>query len=394
MLHRPILCPLAFAFALPAFCQQGTPPPKTATALVRFHVVQRDRNAPSLSRDDFLLVVDGIPQPITRFWNGQRNLPGAAAAGANWKPPVDLILLLARTTSQYDVSLMGISALVSNPRLNVRGAVYGYGSVLKRFCTPTDDPQRLMGAVAGALGGPPQRNYEMLPVPDAGSPLPGELPVVPQFWRPTVIPSPGATVLPRHAGRRVHRSMSWDEALIGTARDLAREPSDRTRMVVALLDGLPEANWDPESVAQEYRESGIALYPRPRLETWILHEKFVLRNGLRGNDEWPVAPGLNWKNMTSVARLSWLDREESIVKQYDALGAETGGRALGPDAGGYRTPAAMLEDEAQSFYVAGFELKERAKTPQVHRLEIRLKDPSRGQVVGGIRIVGSQPSSQ
>jgi hypothetical protein len=254
---------------------------------------------------------------------------------------------------------------------------------LKRFCPPTRDPETLAYAFLGVSGTPYFRRHNGTSTfarIDAANPaLEPERSIIRDFMPP--IPSPGERVPATRPGDKM---VSWNEAQIATAQDIAREPSSATRIVIPLLNGLPESGWDPQEVVRLYQDLGFILYPRISLRPWILGEKWALTHNKPERHGTPKATGLDWKRMSKAEKLAWLDQEDALAQRYEALGEQTGGRAsLFGDH--YGTVAKLLSAEVPSIYIAQVEA---SGTPGSHKIEIRLRDESLGKVVGSTRLIG------
>jgi hypothetical protein len=392
---------LTLILATPALSQPNLNPSAVpAPVLVRFHVELGDQLVTTLTKGDFILLEDGRLQSITAFWGAQPDSFSGVGPVRRPKPLVDMIFLLDSTAASGSVAdprgpvteLLGIGALermVTDPHQEIRVAVYGFGSHLKRFCGPTHDANTLSGAFAGAMGAHyrPQNEIQRRPSDVDPGPLPSNWDVLPSLRASPAIPAPGK-IIPLSSlgagGRRLpHESLSWDEALIATAQDVAREPSNATRMIVPLLAGLPQPGSDPEAVAKAYQELGVALYPRVTVRAWILSEEWVLRHGGREPPA-PTGIGLDWNSLAAPQKLALLNEEDSLTKRYEALGEQTGGMPFLLTTR-YRSIAEMLADEASSVYITEF-VPPNSGAGLRHKIEIHLRDNALGKVVGGIRL--------
>jgi hypothetical protein len=362
---RWLRSPILLFFATPFFPQQTTAP-----LLIRFHVAQGNQSATTLTANDFVAIEDEKPLSITDFWNGET-------------PPVELIFLLDSSTPfdrftqlRPDPSLdvRELASMMARSPVEIRAAVYGYSSGLKRFCPPTRDPAVLYGAFDGAMGVRYLQRHELYPNPDATEISPD---INPPFASEQRIPSPGKRVPGVTAGRQ---KLSWNEALIATAQAVAREPSNATRIVIPLLNGLPQPGWDPQEVVPVYQQLGFLLYPKVQLRRWIQSEKWALTHGKPERPGSPAAPGLDWKKMTTTQKLAWLDQEDSIAKSYEALGSSPP----------YRTIPSLIAAEIASIYIASVT----PRSPSWHKIEIHLRDTNLGQIVGGVRLPPPPPNPE
>jgi hypothetical protein len=374
MLIRWLCSPLVLFLATPLFSQ-----PSPAPVVIHFHVMQGNHPVRNLTEDDFIVLEDGAPLNITNFWDGET---------ARRNSPIELIFLLDSTiplnrltpipTDNPLSNTNALAAMLHDPRQEFRAAIYGFGSSLKQFCPPTRDLGVLNGAMLGARGVPYLQRHELPASAFDGLGAPPQQPdigdaAIPRYTPP--IPAPGKRMPgPRHKGE----NLSWNEALIALAQDISAQSSNATRIVIPLLYGLPQPSWDPQQVARVYQELGLGLYPRLMLRPWILSEKWALTHHQPERHGAPIAPGVDWKKMTTQDKLAWVDNEDSLAKNYEALAPQTGANDLSLGSA-YRMMATLLTVELPSMYTA------QVIPPASGKLEIRLKDNTLGQIVGGVR---------
>jgi len=331
--------------AAAALAAQETPTFRTETslALVRFHATKGGRYLDDLKPDDLILFEDGQPRPFALFEGGRT---------ARRSVPVDVSLLFDTRGSVLDIGLLDAAAFKSvllDGLPSVRVAVYGFAAKLRRFS-------------------PPSRDYDALreALDRIGERRPGRAVNVPIELPPKRKSDP--------------RGGTWIyEAVIGAARDAAAQAGNATRMIVVFSDGFATTNSTPEDAASVCEELGITVYPVV-LGHWKLGEKIRAQNEREANRR----PG----SIPSAAT-DRLNEQESEIQQFAGLGRLTGGGAFDPPAMGpgvLRQIVAGLAARVQTEYVLGF-TPESSGTPRRHKLEVRLRDKSLGQIVGGKRQV-------
>jgi VWFA-related protein len=311
----------------------------TSLALVRFYLAKGGHYILDLKKDDVVLLEDGQPRPFTVFEGG---------GSRRRSVPVDLALVFDVSGSVVDQGLLDPVAF-KNGLLdgipNARLAVYSFTNKLHRFCPPTRDFETLRGALA-ALG-------ERKPL---GVTVPMELP----------------------AKRKANgNGASWIyESVIGAARDLSIQPGNATRLVVVFSDGLPSTTSAPEDAAKICEDLGISVYP-------ILLGHWELGKRIKAVQE-KERPG---REPSALAgRLNGMEQE---IQEFASLGRLTGGGAFDPPAMGsgvLKQIVSGLAARVDSEYVIGF-APDTDGAPKRHKLEVRVRDKSLGQIMGGKRVV-------
>lgn len=336
---------LAWLLAAALLAAQETPVFRTETslALVRFHAIRSGRYVNNLKPGDLLLLEDGRPRPFALFEGGR--------AGRR-TVPVDISLLFDISGSVTDNGLLDASVFKTgllDGLPNVRVAIYGFNAKLRRYCPPSRDFDALRNAF-DRLG---ERRAA------AAVNVPIELP-------------------PRR--KADERGGTWIyESVIGAARDTAAQSGNATRMIVVFSDGFGSTSAVPEDAALLCEELGIAVYPVV-LGHWKLGERIRAQNEREANRRPGSQPS---------AAADRLDAQESEVQQFASLGRLTGGGAFDPPAigsGVLRQIVAGLAARVQTEYVVGF-TPETGGAPRKHKVEVRLRDKSMGQIVGGKRSV-------
>jgi VWFA-related protein len=335
---------LRFAIATLAVCllpAQQTPVfrSESSLALVRFHVVQKNRYNTGLKPEDVILLEDGAPRKFTVFEN--------ATAGAR-TVPVEMTLLFDASGSVTDEGLL--NPLVFKESLldsleGVRIAVYGFSTDMKRYCGPTRDYAQLQAAFAalGTHGGKGERIELQLPPKRQAEPG-------------------GATWL--------------YEAVAAVSREAAATPGDTTRMVLVFSDGFPTTNSRPEDAASLDRELGIPIYP-----VVLGHQALMQRIADAQARQQPSGP--------SSGRVSYLVAKQNEIADFASLGELTGGRSFDPPEITLSVTRSILGSMValmRTEYVAGF-VPETSDAPRKHKLEIRLREKAAGKVMGGTRTV-------
>jgi hypothetical protein len=342
----PVLLLAAAGVVFPLTAQQGE-------HLLAFHV--RDRRGwqvEGLTADDVVLQQGDRRLPVDFFWSASGN-PAAANA-----PPVELILVF--DTRMHDSSTHlrepgdGLEAVLEAlPR--VRVAVYGYDQALRRYGRPTRDLHLLTAAIWGTM-----------------AIHPGE---VKTFKVPLDPPLKGPAAK--------HDTVGWDEVLIQTAWDAKRQSGEAIRLVVPFFGGLPGTTGHPDLVLSEYQALGIALYPSIRWHFWV--REYIDAAGSRmAEDPDLQGAGLHWSKMTDAEKLDWVRGQETRIRAYESLGEATGGWSFD----GTAPLSAALQQlawELGGLYVAGYHSGVAPDLAERHKLEIRLKDPAKGQIFGGRR---------
>ena len=334
---------MRFTIAILAVCllpAQETPVFRTesALALVRFHVVHKNRYITDLKPADVVLLEDGVPRKFTVFEN---------AMAAQRTVPVEMTLLFDTSGSVMDEGLL--NPLVFKETLldhleNVSVAVYGFDRNMKRYCEPTRDFARLQAAFAalGARG--------------KGEPIELHLPP-----RRKADPNSGTWLF---------------EAVAAVSREAAATGGDATRMVLVFSDGFPSTDSRPEDASDLNRELGIPVYP-----VVLGHGKLLERMGEEQQRQKPFEP-------TSGA-LNNLMAKQNEIMEFARLGELTGGRSFDPPEitlTVMRSVLGSMVGQVRTEYVVGF-APEASGAPCKHKLEIRLRGKDTGKVTGGTRTV-------
>ena len=326
-------------FAACLLTAQQTPVFRTAStlALVRFHVVHKNRYITDLKPEDVVLLEDGAPRKFTVFENA------LAAAGTL---PVEMTLLFDTSGSVVDEGLLDPLAFKETLLDNLEGvriAVYGFDRNMVRYSRPTRDYAQLQAAFA-ALGtrGKGERIELFLPPKRKADPNSG----------------------------------TWlFEAVAAVSREAAATPGDATRMVLVFSDGFPSTDSRPEDAADIDRELGIPVYP-----VVLGHDRLKQR---MAEVQQGMGPG------DSAGPLSRLMEKQMQIADFARLGELTGGRSFDPPAITLTVTRSVLTSmvaQVRTEYVVGF-VPEVSVTPCRHKLEIRLRNKDAGKMMGGTRTV-------
>ena len=328
-------------FAAGLLRAQQTPVFRTESslALVRFHVVHKNRYITDLKPENVVLLEDGAPRTFTVFEN---------AMAANRTVPVEMTLLFDTSGSVVDEGLLDPLAfketLLDNLE-NVTIAVYGFDRNMKRYSGPTRDYARLQAAFAalGTRGG-------------KGEPIELHLPP-----KRKADPNSGTWLF---------------EAVAAVSREAAATPGDATRMVLVFSDGFPSTDSRPEDAADLDRELGIPVYP-----VVLGHGKLLQRMAEVEAMQKPFEP--------TSGTLSNLMAKQNEILEFARLGELTGGRSFDPPSitlTVMRSVLGSMVGQIRTEYVVGF-APEATGAPRKHKLEIRLRDKDAGKVTGGTRTV-------
>lgn len=158
------------------------------------------------------------------------------------------------------------------------------------------------------------------------------------------------------------------QSILETLKDMEARPAAGVKMLVVLSDG-EQTEGDELHRFEAIRISqraGISIFP-------------VLVSG----------PGLTYRTDSNRALTSALRKGKATYNQaeYLSLADETGGRsfpARGDDVVG--DTLQWVRKQNRLDYVAGFEPAASAK-PEFHKVRVVLTKPSRGEVIGGVRLL-------
>jgi VWFA-related protein len=242
--------------------------------------------------------------------------------------PLDLILLFDTSESVTAWKLLNPKATQQalQPALNtLRTAVYSFHGILNRLTPPTRDPAVL------------DRAFQSVAHPD-------------EPWEGDTI---ALTVEPPNYSVR---GETWlYEAIIAAARDVATQFPNDTRAMIVISDGVATTTTPPSAAASVANELGMPIFA------------IAL-----GRDRYRFGSSL------------WYASQDFL-----SVGHLTGGKAFDTHVSPQMVRKILdtVTQEMRGEYVVGFEPASSAGSTRSHRVEIRLKNPSAGKVVGGFRTV-------
>lgn len=337
-----------FLLTLPLTAQQDTPVFRTETTLatVHFHVVQGKKYVDNLKAGDLVLLEDGKPRKIT-FFEG----------GPNSRRTVPLELILMFDTSGSVVQPGLLDMVTYRKRLldgqdNVRIAVYGFDSVVRKYTKPTRDAELLAGVFAKLSDFRANRNRGVPRIP--------------------------LTLPP---GRKKAMGGTWIyEAVNAVMEDAIKTPGNPTRMLVVISDGLPTTDAKPEDSVPLAKEHDIHIYPVV-LGHWKLAERMQRR---QANQH------VNRKGMVAPQGQAAANDEmkERDMLNFASLGELTGGRSFDPRELNTETVEVILrflQGQMLYEYVAGFSPESSNGEPKKHKIEVKLARRDLGKITGGSR---------
>jgi VWFA-related protein len=340
----------AWLLAVAPLAAQETPVFQTGTtlAVVRFHVVQKGHYVQGLKREDVVLLDNGAPRPFTLF--------ESALAGRR-TVPVELSVVFDTSGSVMNEGLLDplvFKSGILDGLENVRIAVYGFSDKLRRYCPPTRDYETLRAALE-ALRDRGRAATVNIPI---------ELP-------------PKRKSDPR-GGTWIY------EAVIGVAQDVAAQPSAASRMMLIFSDGFGTTTSTPEDAAKICEEMGVTVNP-------VVLGHWKLLDQMRNEQEKASARSSKNPSAPPSAAADRMNEKQTEIEHFGSLGRLTGGHAFDPPQMDLTILRRILEGlvaEVRTEYVVGFTPDE-AEQGRRHKLEVRLREKSVGQVVGGTRVLAA-----
>jgi VWFA-related protein len=335
----------AWLLAVAPLAAQETPVFHSGTtlALVRFHVVQKGRYVEGLTPDDVVLLDNGAPRPFTLF---------ESAMSGRRTVPVELAVVFDTSGSVMHEGLLDplvFKSGILDGLDNVRIAVYGFSDKLRRYGPPTRDYETLRAALESLRG----RGRGAVDIPIALPPKRKSEP----------------------------RGGTWIyEAVIGVAKDVGAQPAAASRMMLIFSDGFGTTTSTPEDAAKSCEEMGVTVNP-----VVLGHGKLL--DQMRNEQQKESAKSSKNPSAIPSATADRLNEKQTDIEHFGSLGRLTGGHAFDPpqmDLSILRRILAGLVGEARTEYVVGFTPDDVGKR---HKLEVRLRDKSVGQMVGGTRVL-------
>jgi VWFA-related protein len=332
--------------------QEPQPPPtfksSTSLVLVRFHVNRQNHFATDITRNDVILIEDGVERPVDVFEGGR---------GTGRAIPIEMAIAVDISGSVADQGLTDPVAYISTLLEGLPGVslgVYGFARDAHRYCGFTRDPTVLRAAFA-----------ELRKARDDPKSGPVRVP----------------TVLPK--GRSSTSGASWIyESVLAIAQDASTSPGTATRPIVVFSDGQTTTTTRAADVVPGLLAQGVSIYPVALGHRQLIEEMRAVQEG-----NYDAAGQLSQNARTRMYRLEDRERE---VKELASLGPLTGGRPfdppnLAPDT--VRAILAMLTATVASEYVVGFAAAPSTGTARVHKLEVKLRSKETGAVMGGKRAI-------
>ncbi|SPE41347.1 exported hypothetical protein [Candidatus Sulfopaludibacter sp. SbA3] len=360
--HRSLIA-AALVAALPLAAQQ-TPVFRAGTALVLvpFHVARDNSYVANLKAEDVILLEDGAPRSFTFFEFG---------GSAKRKTPVDLVLLFDYSCSLLQTGMF--DPLVFKSGLldgldNVRLAVYGFGTELRRYCRPTRD----MAVFDPALRALVQRR----PVNPIKLELPPKRKGTPDTWLYEAVIGAARDAMPQPD---VQSTVTFH-----TAPESVRESvvSQGSVMMMVFSDGIPTTTSVPEDAVIVCQRLGVPVYPVVLCYDVLLGQIKQVQETGRDRQG----------NLTDAAnaRMMELRATQRHIQDFARLGELTGGRSFDSpqlSLNVMRQILGFMVGQVRNQYLAGFVPEKPAGPQRQHKLEVRLVDKRLGKVLGGTRTV-------
>ena len=343
-----VCCALTAAAQITPPAGEELPVFRTETTLILapFHVIQKNRYVTHVQPSDIEILEDGKPQKIAVF-EGGRFAPRSI--------PVEIILLFDVSGSVMQEGLLDWVAFKED-LLDGLGyvslGVYAFDSRLWRLAGPSRDLAQLKHAFS-LLESPTRRRNSGL-------------------RSATLKPPPG-----RKGGMS---GTQLYEAVIETARDMARSSVNASRMIVVFSDGFGTTDARAEDAWKVASELGVTVHPVVLGHEKILEQANAARQTVDRHGQ--LTPG-------AQDRLMRLQDKEHQIQEFASLAERTGGRAFDPRLFGPSTVRQILSaivGYIRTEYVAGY-------TPQTsgqrrpHKVQVRLKTKGLGRLTGGARTV-------
>jgi hypothetical protein len=341
---------------------------QASLVLVPFNVVRDKAFVPDLKSSDVTLLEDGRPRSFTVF--------EGPATGR--RIPLELLLLFDTTaippskpktlisshwdreatyafTNQWDEAMS--RAILDQAGADIRVSVYHFDkNQLERLSRSTRDPQELLAA------------FRRLLMPISGSDtIPLELPPNRQDRSgPTdmILGSPGWLL----------------ESVIGTLKDAVAGPENAMRMLVVFSEGYKGTTTIPQDAVDHATALGIPLFPV--VLDYDLYIRFPLAWSTPGGVIIPDARASDPRVPVDPNR----PVTPLVPRWFESLGELTGGSSFYPSRITTQVISGILEsvrNQGLTQYAVGF--VPGTEKPREHRLEIRLKSKSIGNVSGGKR---------
>lgn len=296
---------------------------ETNFALVRFHVVRKNKYVEQLRPEDIELREDGVPQKVALF----------EGPSTGRTVPLEVILLFDVSLSVANINLLnGIhDTIIKGIGEHVSVSVYAFANRLRRFTAPTRDLAQLKTALDAAL------DYA-------------------------------------HGGTRLY------EAIMNTAADASRAGSGpSSRLMIVFSDGFSTSKTKPEAAVKAARAFGIPLYP-----VVLGHQRIAEQARSVGGGRRDI--GVNPRALERQGRAlekEWQMREFADIAA--ATGGRSFDPPFLNELMVREILKSVVRD-VQAEYLAGY-YPASGETRRLHKVEITLRDKKAGKIYGGTRTV-------
>ena len=307
---------------------------ETNLVVVPLHVYRKKKSIDGLGAEAFELLENGTAQKIA-FVEG----PGMDPESSR-QVPIELVFLIDVSHSVMRRKLLDISTIrngiLKEVRDNVKVSIYGFAGTLKRFTSPTNNPEKLEYAL------------EKLYASEAGQ-------------------------------------SKVFEAIAGTARAVSLREGSASRMMIVFSDGLSTTGFDPNLAARVANHYGIPLYP-----VVLGHQQTVRRNSRNipgGGSLSRRRPIHRPPRQQRTARTSERERKQEL---FADLGAKTGGQSFDlkmPSSAAIGSILKALAQLANTEYIVGYYPQSMGEEPTPRQVEVRLRDKKIGKLYGGKRVI-------
>lgn len=296
---------------------------ETNLALVRFHVLRKNKYVEQVRPEEIELREDGVSQKIALF----------EGPSTGRTVPLEVILLFDVSLSVDNLNLLnGIhDTILKGIGDHVSVSVYAFANRLRRFTAPTRDLAQLRIALDAALG----------------------------F---------------AHGGTRLY------DAIMNTAADASRAGSGpASRLMIVFSDGFATSKTKPEAAVKAARGHGIPLYPVVLGHQRIVDQSRMVTGGRRDIGVNPRALERQGRAMEK----EWQMREFADIAA--ATGGRSFDPPVLNELIVREILKSVVRD-VQAEYLAGY-YPAAGETRRSHKVEVVLRDKRAGKIYGGVRTV-------
>ncbi len=333
---------------------------ETRLSTIHFHVVHGKSYLTSLKVEDFVLLEDGAPQRITLF-------ESALTRRSN---PLEIALMFDVSGSVTDAGLL--NPLVVREKLldglpNVKVSVYGFNTRLARFTSATRDFAQLSAA------------FTLLAKP---KPLPGEKIALQLF--------------PRRDGGN---GTTWlYESIAAAVHDISTKEDGVTRMLLVFSDGIGTTAAVATDAARVCNDAGIPVYAILLGHRDLIgaYQQAAAESGAPSaiDSGGFAVPGEGNKMVlagnAAAFKLKQAETSLHAAEAFANLGDLTGGSSFDPPRITLDVMQRILESITSliaSEYVVGYAPGPPEGKTRRHQVEIRLRNPQAGKILGGSRAI-------